>query len=500
LLGAQPRIGQTTNILPGLDLEQIHSSSMRILAEVGMQFQGELGRDRLASFSGVRLDEERVYFSPEFIEWAVEQAPEQIILYGREPQYDIALGQGEVFYSSGFGSTFVADRAQHVLRPATLIDAARYLRLADSLENVHLVLTPFVPQDLDPNMAEIGVAMLQYQLVSKHVGIGVPNAEYLDLLDRIGSEVARACGRPGPIYSLGSTINSPLVLTDTMQRKIIFAAERGIPLRIVSGALAGATAPVTLAGALSMQNAEILAGVALAQAVNPGSPVIYGTFVGGMDMRAGKWTGGAPETALISAASAQLCRRYGIPLAYGTAGVSDSHVPDVRAGFEKGLSLLANALSRVEVIHNGVSGILASGMAINLEQLVIDNEIAHWVNRYLRGIEVDEAHLAFDIVREIGPGGHFLSHKHTAQYYRKEHLVTPLLQREYQLCWPSACDGPMAQQASRWIDEILSARRVPSLPDCVLSSMQDGLIELCGDHELYEAIMAVIDQENGSES
>lgn len=499
MLGAQPLLGKTTEILPELDLDQIHRSSLQILDQVGVELHGELGRDRLAAYSGVRLDGTRVFLSPEFVQWVVEQAPPGYILCAQNPQYDIALGQGNVYYSSGFSATFVVDRAQRVFRPASLHDVARYLQLADLLENAHLLLTPFVPQDLEPARAEIGAAMLQFLVTGKHIGIGVANADCLDLLDRIGGEIARACERPGPIYSLGATVNSPLAFTDTMQRKIIFAAEHAIPMRIVSGAIAGATAPVTLAGALAMQNAEVLAGIALAQAVNPGCPVIYGTFVGGMDMRSGKWASGAPETALISAASAQLCQRYGIPLAYGTGGMSDSHIPDVRAGFEKGLSMLANALARVEVIHNGVSGLLAGGMAISLEQLVIDNEIAHWVNRYLRGISVDEAHLAFEVIRQVEPGGAFIDHEHTAQYCRQEQLVRPLLKREYQMDWPAACDGPMLGQTSKWIDETLADRRIPSPPQSVLAPMRDGLFELFGDHALYDRIMNLIDHQKGSE-
>lgn len=494
MLNNQPQIHRPVDILSPDEIERIHTSSLEILAHVGVQLQGTRGMDCLASYRGVRAKDDRAFLSPEFIEWAIEQAPRTYNLYAQDHQYDIALGQGNVFYSSGFGAPFIADLRQQRVREATLQDSAQYLKLADSLENVHLVLTPFVPQDIDPQMAEIAVAVLQFLLTRKHIGIGVPNADYLDLIDTIASQVACESGAQGPVYSLGATINSPLTLTDTMQRKILFAAERRIPMRIVCGAIAGATAPVTFAGALAMQNAEILAGIALAQAANPGCPVIYGTFVGGMDMRTGKWTGGTPGTALMTAASAQLCRRYGIPLAYGTAGVSDSHVPDVRAGLEKGLSLLATALSKVEVIHNGVSGLLASGMAINFEQFVIDNEIAHWVNRYLRGIQVDQPHLAFDVIKEIGPGGEFMSHEHTVRYCREEHLITPLFQREYRLDWPTAPLGTMLEQASLWVDETLDSAHVPTPPGSVLSSIKDALFEIRKNHALYDNIMTLIEQ------
>jgi trimethylamine--corrinoid protein Co-methyltransferase len=198
--------------------------------------------------------------------------------------------------------------------------------------------------------------------------------------------------------------------------------------------------------------------------------------------------------------SAQLCQRYKIPLAYGTGGVSDSLTPDVRAGFEKGLSILANALSKVEVIHNAVSGLLASGMAISLEQLVIDNEIAHWVNRYLRGISVDEDHLALDVIAAVGPGGAYLDHEHTVQHCRQEFLLTDLLQREYQLQWPSAVDGRMLARTQDWVDETIAATPALEQDTSVMSVMQDALQDLAQEPGLYDKIMRAVHQIHGGKS
>ncbi len=270
-----------------------------------------------------------------------------------------------------------------------------------------------------------------------------------------------------------------------MLPKIIHAARRGIPLRIVSGALAGATAPVTLAGALVLQNAEVLAGTTLCQLVNPGCPIVYGTFVGAMDMRTGKWSAAGPEMSLVTSASAQLCQMYDIPLGYGTGGVTDCRVPDVRAGFDKGLTNLGAALCGVEIVHNGVSGLMAGGLAISFEQLIIDNEIAKWINRFLHGIEVDESTLAFDVIKEVGPGGQFLDQEHTVRRFRQEHLISPLLSREYLLEWPTSDTEDIVFQARRRAKEILSSHRPPELDPEVKTAIQAILARIGGERIIF---------------
>jgi trimethylamine--corrinoid protein Co-methyltransferase len=419
------------------------------------------------------------------VEWAIDQSPGEFNLRARNPAHDLALGQSQILYTSAFGATFVCDAEKETYRQATLDDLAEYVLLADKLENVHYVLTPFIPQDIPPGITEIYAAAVQFNNTDKHVGIGVPTADHLDDVREMGALVAEGADVDGPVYSLGATVNSPLEYSGEMPAKMIHAARHRIPLRVVSGALAGATAPVTLAGALAVQNAEVLAGITLCQLVNPGCPVVYGTFAGGMDMRTGKWAAAGPEMSLITAASAQLCRMYGIPLGYGTGGVTDCRVPDVRAGFEKGLTNLGAALCGVEVIHDGVSGLMAGGMAISFEQFIIDNEIANWINRFLRGIEVSQDTLAFDVIQEVGPGGQFLDKMHTASRFRSEHLISPLLGREYPLKWPASEAEDIVVQARQRVAEILSSHRPPELEPEVKMAIQAILTRIGGERELF---------------
>jgi trimethylamine--corrinoid protein Co-methyltransferase len=213
--------------------------------------------------------------------------------------------------------------------------------------------------------------------------------------------------------------------------------------------------------------------------------MVYGTFVGGMDMRTGKWAAAGPEMSLINAVTAQLCGMYDIPLGYGTGGVSDCRVPDVRAGFEKGLTNLGAALCGVEVIHDGVSGLMAGGMAVSLEQFIIDNEIAKWINRFLRGIEVNKDTLAFEVIQTVGPGGQFLDNVHTVSRFRDEHLISPLLSREYPLEWPASEAEDIVFQARQRVQEILSSHPPPELEPEVKTAIQAILTRIGGERVLF---------------
>ncbi len=486
MTGFEPLRGRVARVLTESELDAVHENTLRVLDKVGVRFNDAEALAVFRKCPDAEVDGAIVRFRPQLIERTIEQVPPKVTLHARNPKYDLPLGEGKTYYTSGFGATFVCDSENQTYRSATVKDVCTYLTLADALENVHYTLMPFVPQDAPPEFAELYAIAMQFNCTEKHVGLSTPHSNFVDEIIGIGKKVASDSGVEGPVFSWGCTVNSPLTFSEDMLPKTIKAARAGIPFRITTGAMAGATGPVTLAGTLVLQNAEVLAGMALCQLVNPGTPVIYGTFAGGMDMRVGKWASAGPEMVLINGAAAQLCKRYGIPLGYGTGGLSDSRIPDVRAGFEKALTVLFTALTGVEVIHHGVSGILAGAMAISFEQLIIDNEMANVVNRLLRGIQVDEGTLAFDVIKSVGPGGHFLDQEHTVAHFRKEHYMSPLMSREYLLEWPASDKETMLVQAREEVKEILASHHVPPLPRQTQAHIQGVVEQLTGtDPQLF---------------
>ena len=247
---------------------------------------------------------------------------------------------------------------------------------------------------------------------------------------------------------------SPLRLDAKYGSFMMQVARAGIPLAVPCEPLAGATAPVTLAGSLVVQNCDALINVMVSQLVNPGTPVIYGCVAGTADLRDMKYLGGSIEGALLNAATAQLAQYYGLPY-YATAGISDSKSLDVQCGYETALSNLLVALAGADFIHDA-AGLMEFAMTVSKEKLVIDDEIIGMALRALRGIAVDDETLAFDVIKAAGPGGNFTAARHTRRHMHREHYRPQLSDREYRSEWKQEGRKTTAERAHERVMEILS--------------------------------------------
>jgi trimethylamine--corrinoid protein Co-methyltransferase len=193
-------------------------------------------------------------------------------------------------------------------------------------------------------------------------------------------------------------------------------AGAGQPQLISSLSMAGATSPVTLAGSLALQNAEILAGIVLAQLVREGAPVVFAGASSNVDMGHAHLSIGSPEMAVNTAATAQMARYYNLPSRSGGA-VCDAKVPDAQAGYESMMSLLMAQVSGINfVLHS--AGILESYNCVSYEKFIIDDEMCGMVKRIKKGYEVNADTLCLNVIREVGPGGHFLDTDHTFEHFR----------------------------------------------------------------------------------
>ncbi len=424
--GIQSVINKKINILSNNDLNKIHDSSVAILKKTGVIFENSEALTLLQN-KGAKVDGNKVRFSEKMVYQAIETAPDKVILHARDPKKNLYLGEGNIHFTSGFGATWVRDYENHQLRDAKLQDLITFTKLADTLKLVHIVLFAVVPQDISPRLLDVICTAEVLQNTTKHVQLSLENSELIDYVIKIARSVV---GKNSPLpISAGGVPNSPLHYTDDVCKKFMRLAQENIPCFIVCGAMAGATAPVSLAGMLAQQNAEFLAGVVLHQASNPGAPVVYGTFSGGFDMRYTKLALGGPELSLITCASQQLCDRYGIPMGYATGGITDSPVSDIQTGIEKTFGILSAALSGVDVIHDGVSGLLSAGMTTSLEQMVVDHDICSSIEFFLHGIPVNKNTLAEELIDSIGPGGNFMTSDHTANEFRKSLFISPMRAR-----------------------------------------------------------------------
>jgi trimethylamine--corrinoid protein Co-methyltransferase len=256
-----------------------------------------------------------------------------------------------------------------------------------------------------------------------------------------------------------------LTLDETYAQLTMEAARNRIPVVVPSEPLCGATAPMTLAGNLVIQNVDSLAGVILAQMTSSGTPTLYGCISSITDLRDMKYLSGAVEMGLMNAASAQMARFYDLPI-YVTAGMSDSKVNDAQAGYESAITNLMVALAGGNFIHDA-AGFLEFCMTASYDKLVIDNEIIGMVMRAVDGIKVNDETLAFDLIKKAGPGGHFISARHTRRHMRSE-IYKPLLSdRENRERWHDEGARDIRQRAAGKAQEILGRPTQSVIPEDV---------------------------------
>jgi len=430
--GIKPAVHAILKVLSPSQVREIHKATMEILERVGVAFEEEEALD-LFGRAGAKVQNEVVRLPSQMVEELLRRCPPRVTLHAKDPSKSVRLGANAVHYTNGYGTTFVRDLDTGRVRQARLDDLERFTRLSDSLDNVHYILTQVIPQDVPAEAADVYQAWTLLKTARKHVGLSVSKSTYLEEVVEMG-KLASGMGDPkkkggGFVFSLGTTPVSPLRYSKDGTLRLLRLPRDGIVTRIVSGATCGATSPVSLAGTLAVQNAEILAGICLVQLVRPGNPVLYGTFAAPMDMLKGKQVLGSPEGAILSAATAQLCRFYHIPFGYGTGGIADSSMTDIQTGIEKTYTVLYGALAGVDVIHDAVGGLLSTAMVSSYEQMVIDDELCNMINRGLRGIGVDPESLALDVIAEVGQRGNYLSTEHTLRRFREELFLPSLFDR-----------------------------------------------------------------------
>jgi trimethylamine--corrinoid protein Co-methyltransferase len=279
----------------------------------------------------------------------------------------------------------------------------------------------------------------------------------------VGSEEALR-ERPFLSFITGWMV-SPLTYSPETTRVLMELARWRIPVALSSAPMAGATSPITMAGTLVQLHAEELSGLVLSQVVNPGAPVLYGGIPGMADMQDLSYRAGGVEFGLMNAAISQLAAYLGIPN-YCSAGITEAKIPSMQAIYEKTFSICQVALAGGNYIHHA-AGVLDSIMTVDYGQFVIDNEIIGMAIKMLRGIEVDEEHLALDEIRTVGPGGNFLSLEHTVRHFRQEYFEPMLASRRERAGMAPTPDNrhrdilDNARQQAKEIIDRAEQRRIP---------------------------------------
>jgi trimethylamine--corrinoid protein Co-methyltransferase len=455
-------------VLSADQVEQIHLASLTLLENYGMRVLHEGARKMLAQAGAdVNHDTEMVRFDQGLVMEKVALAPSEITLHARNPAKNFKLGGNHLAFTSVGGPAYCND-LERGRRRGTFEDVCDYLKLVQSLDILHQEGGgPFEPIELPAPTRHLDLYQAQIRLLDKNwqpIALGRDRSRDAIEMARIGLGMsAQEMARKPALFAIINT-NSPLQLDIPMAEGIIEMAGAGQVVCITPFTLAGAMAPVTLAGTLTQQNAEALAGITFTQVVRPGAPVVYGAFTSNVDMRSGSPAFGTPEYAKAAQASGQLARRYGIPMR--SSNVTSSNVLDAQSTYESAMSLWAAITGHANIIVHA-AGWLEGGLTASFEKLIVDAEMLQMLAEYLKPIEVSAETIALDAITEAGPGGHFFGVEHTMSRYETA-FYQPILteQRNFET-WEEAGSLDAQMRANRIWKQLLTDYQQPPLDPAI---------------------------------
>ncbi len=447
-------------LLSSGDVEAIHEATLRILSETGIVLSHPEGREILTGF-GARVKADRVLLPTELVEGMLAQCVGQVRLRGRGGSVK-TLGDGGLHWHNLGGARDIYDHRTKKRRGAVLQDVSDSTLLLDALEGATTITPFYTPQDVPGSV--MSLAMYRHALgytVKPLQGPGLQTAAEARFLIRM----AEVVGSAQEVLSLGISPVSPLTFPDDAVGAILEVARAGVVLTPLPCPTAGTTAPLSIAGALAQQNAEVLATIVLAQAARPGLPIVYCGRLAMMEPRSGISVWGGVELGLASAGTVAIGHRYGLPVnVYGFS--TNSHVPDLQNGFERSLNATIPALAGADEL-SGI-GEMEAGVMGSHAQMVIDSEIAASVRRLKRGFLVDEDTLAVEVIAAAMEGSrNFLTQRHTMRTLRAgELLSTKLAERRTWESWEREGRENMAERAQAEAERILREHTVePLLPE-----------------------------------
>lgn len=449
------------------EIRRIHETSMRILSEVGIHVDYGRAR-RLFREAGAMVDENnQVVRIPEaLVQWALSQAPRSFTLYGNDPDFHMEVGGDGVCFAALGTPTHILDLDTGERREVVLEDVHRHLKIINALDHIHNSQMDIWPSDIPMTTIHAEAILSWARNSRKSFGMGCYG--FLPTLDMMRMMAIAVGGkeelRARPRFFAICSVVCPLKMVQMQAEGMLICADYGQPIAMSPEAIAGSTAPATLAGLLAQQNANILAHVTLTQIARPGTPVLYGTVSTITNMRLGTVALGAVETGLITAASAQLARFYGLP-SRSVGATTESKLEDIQAGVERVATLIPAVLAGVNLITCG--GTLDSTMLESHALMVLDDEICGMILRMAEGIRVSDETLALDLIRKVNFAGHYLDQPHTVRHFRREHFVPKLLVREPYETWHNEGRATVMDRARQRVREILAQHQPRALDPAV---------------------------------
>jgi len=463
----------TYRILTEDQIKELHRATLELLETVGVRVMAPEGVQILKG-AGCRIKDDNIVQFPNWlVEECIRSAPSRISIYNRKGQDAMHLEGNKVHFGLGTDLPKTYDLDTGELRESQLQDVINAAKIADYFDEIDFIASYALPHDVPTNLAYVDSFKAQVETSIKPVFFTAASPEDLAVIIEIA---AAATGgedtlREKPFLIHYSEPLSPLSHSPGAIRKLFLCAEKGIPVAYVPAILSGASGPVTLAGGITVANAEALSGIVLHQLKAKGAPIISGFGVTLMDMLTTAPIYACPEYRLTLSACADLYHYYEIPT-WGTAGVSDAHCLDQQAGMEAAISLFTAVLDGANLVHD--VGYLGQGTIGSPAAIVMCAELISYVKRFMRGFNIDSNQIGMDTIRQVGPGGNFLTTDQTLKLFRKVHWRPQIANRDILKAWQDKGSTTYGQIATQKAIEILKTHKPEPLPDDIRQTI-DGI-------------------------
>jgi trimethylamine--corrinoid protein Co-methyltransferase len=451
-------------ILSDTDVEQVHEATLQVMETVGLDILYPPARE-LYAHAGGKVDGDRVFFPKTLVEAQIKKAPKAFCLHARNPDHNVTIGADQTLFLPANCPAFVSD-LDHGRRYGTLADYENFVKLTGHSSNLDMSSNILIePSDIPVEQRNVNMLYATMKYTDKCFmggALGLTGAgETMDMVAMLFGIEKEKLPDKARVVSIPCSL-TPLKYDESMLACLIAYAQAGQPVIVNSLAVAGATAPATLAGTLVVENAEILAGIVLAQLVREGSPVIYGGASTSADMRTGALAVGAPEMALNNIMTAQMARFYKIP-SRSVGALTEAKKVGNQSAYESMMNLTAAVSSGLNLVLHA-AGALESINCMSYEKFIIDDEMCGMARRMKRGVTIDSDTLALDVINRVGPGGHYLADPHTFRHFKTEFFMPQLANRTNYDTWKNSNDRDMAQRANRAWKEIVAEYCPPDLP------------------------------------
>jgi trimethylamine--corrinoid protein Co-methyltransferase len=453
-------------VLSDEDRNQVHESTLKILAKTGVKVETEIGRQYLKK-AGAEVNEDTkiVRFPRDLVEDALELAPKEFLLGARRPGWDLSMNQGNCTLMGDGEGIAVIDRKTGEHRPTTHQDWLDATRLCDALDEVGVYWAMAERgEGLESISDSVNYWSQMFKNFSKHVQDSSPRAEHSPWLLEVLQVVFGDQKTIRQLHPLSFLICPQSPLTIEAQHTDAYLALKGwdIPVAIMPMPLMGGTGPGNMISMTIQGNCEVISTLCLIQAADPGTPFIYAPALAVMNPRTGMYSAGAIENALLSSAAIEMARFYGLPVE-GSGGGTDTYSPGIQASFERALNFLIPMLSWPDLMVG--CGLLGGSMILSLEQLVIDAEVFRMSKQAHRGILAHDQMWLEDVIQRVGPTGNFMGEKSTRANMRSgEWLIPRLGVHEPQKAWEDAGKKDILAEAREKVEHILSTHQPLPLP------------------------------------